>query len=252
MARRKRLAAGVLFVAGGLSLISLTSCDTQVPQSAADLASEHPDSITAARYLSIEPSDLPSGFEANPVTEKTSALDQAQTLAEYHCEGISPPTSKALVTSSTPDYANRAGTTELHETTAIFPSAPAASAHLALEQNNRYPSCKADAFRESLIKSAPTGEHIGSVTVHVSTLPKNLGDEGLEVVGVCSLGLPGGESAVATANLVVLVRRETVVELSVDTDGPDPVGLVENLTADLARRLAHVLPDSSSPDQPDH
>jgi hypothetical protein len=250
MVRRKRLAAGCLFIAGGLALMS---CGTaQRPQSTAELATEHPDSITAARYLSIQPSDLPSGYEPRPVTEQASALDQTQTLAEYHCEGIHPPASKALVTASTPDYANAAGTTELHETTAIFPSAATASAHLALEQNTRYPSCKADAFQESLIKSAPIGEHIGSVTVHLRTLPKNLGDDGVEVVGVCTLGLPGGESAVATADLVVLVRRDLVVELSVDTDGPDPVGLVDNLTADLAQRLAQVLPDHSDPDQPDH
>ncbi len=250
MSRRIRLAAGALFVAGGLSLMC---CGTaQRPQSAADLASEHPNTIEAARYLSIQASDLPAGYDSRPVTEKTTALDQAQTLAEYRCEGLSPPTSKALVTASTPDYANSAGTTELQETTAIFPSAAAASARLALEQNNRYPSCKAAAFRESLIKSAPTGEHIGSVTVHLSTLPENLGDNGLEVVGICTLGLPGGESAVATADLVVLVRRDLVVELSIDTDGPDPVRLVNSLTADIERRLAQVLPDQPNPVQPDH
>jgi hypothetical protein len=249
MARRKRLAAGGLLVAVGLSL---TSCGATRPQSAAELASQHPESITAARYLSIQPSDLPAGYEPRDVSEKTSSLDQAQTVAEYRCEGIDPPASKTLVTASTPDYANSAGTTELHETTAIFPSAPAASAHLALEQNKRYPTCKAEAFRESLIKSAPAGEHIGSVSVHLSTLPKNLGDSGVEVVGVCTLGLPGGESAVATADLVVLVRRNLVVELSVDADGPAPVGLVESLTADLAKRLAEVLPPNSDSDQTDH
>jgi hypothetical protein len=249
MARRRRLAAGGLLVAVGLSV---TSGSPPRPQSAAELASEHPESVTAARYLSIQPDDLPAGYESQDVTEKASSLDQAQTLAEYRCEGIQPPASKALVTASTPDYANATGTTELHETTAIFPSASAASAHLALEQNNRYPTCKADAFRESLIKSAPAGEHIGSVTVHLSALPKNLGDNGLEVVGVCTLGLPGGESAVATADLVVLVRRNLVVELSVDADGPAPVGLVESLTADLARRLAEVLPANSNSEQTDH
>jgi hypothetical protein len=249
MARRKRLAAGGFLVAVGLSV---TSCSAPRPQSAAEVASEHPESITAARYLSIQPGDLPAGYEPRDVTEKTSSLDQAQTLAEYRCEGIEPPASKAVVAASTPDFANPAGTTEVNETTAIFASAPAASAHLALEQNHRYPTCKADAFRESLIKSAPAGEHIGSVTVHLSALPKNLGENGLEVVGVCTLGLPGGESTVATADLVVLQRRNLVVELSVDADGPAPVGLVESLTDDLARRLAEVLPGNSDSEQTDH
>lgn len=238
MAGVRRLLAGALVLVAGLSL---TCCQSPHP-SAAELAVANPDSLTAAEYVAIRQTDLPSGYSPRPVAANSTTLDEAQTLAEYACEYIHPPATKALVTASTPDFTNPNGTTVLHETTAIFPSPAAATAHLALESNHRYPSCKAAAFRKSLVESAPDGEHIGTVAVHLNALAPNVHDNGLDVVGISTLGLAGGESAVATADLVVLVRGNLVVELSVDTDGPDPLALTNRLTADLAGRLAQIVP----------
>ena len=207
------------------------------------LASSHLDGATAAQFVSIRLGDLPAGFRSRAATAQASSLDASQTLAEYHCEELAPPSQKATVTESTPDYTNSTGTTELHETTAVFPTDVAASARLVLDRDSRYPSCKAAAFRSSLVASAPRGSRVGSVSVSLRDLPASLGDTGVEVAGICQVELPGGVSEVATADLVVLVREHFVVELAVDTDGPDLGSLLARLTTDLAHRLSQVLPE---------
>jgi hypothetical protein len=238
VARAIPLGAGV-FLAAAASL--LAACGSSPHVSALQLASSHPDSIAAAQYVSIRPGDLPAGFSARAVTAKAANLDVSQTLAEYDCEKLRPPSQKAVATASTPDYTNSAGTTELHETTAVFPTDASAMARLQLERDSRYPSCKALAFRKSLVATAPAGARVGSVNVSLRDVPSRFGDSGVEVAGICQLDLPGGVSEVATVDLVVLVREHFVVELAVDTDGPDPGSLLDRLTTDLAGRLAQVL-----------
>jgi hypothetical protein len=239
VARAIPAGTGVLLaVAGSL----LGACGSS-PASPLELASSHPHSLAAAQYVTVRESDLPAGFRAHAITEEVASLDASQTREEYSCEKVHPPAQKALATASTPDYANSAGTTELHETTAVFPDDPAASARLQLELNSRYPACKASAFRNSLVAAAPRGARVGQVHVEVKSVPLRFADTGVEVTGVCEVELPGGLSEVATADLVVLVREHLVVELAVDTDGPDPQSLLDQLTDDLAERLAQVLPE---------
>jgi hypothetical protein len=214
-------------------------------KSALQLASSHPDSLAAAQYVSIRLSDLPSGYSSSQAPGRADSEDAAQTLAEYRCEHLTPPTGPAALSSRTPDFTDPTGTTELHETTTVFPSTAAAASHLALELNSRYPTCKATAFRIALVASAPTGERIGFVTVHVSDLPARFGDRGVEVEGLSTLALPGGVSALATSDLVVLIRGHLAAELSIQTEGQTPNGLRDNLTSDLATRLAQIVPNPS-------
>jgi hypothetical protein len=235
--RRTDWLAGVLILAGGLLL---TSCATR-GASARDLASFQSGSPAAVDFVSLKHADLPPGFSVRPLTASDEALDEQQTLAEYSCERIPLPTTKATVTDSTPDYVNSERTTEVHETTASFPTPTAASARLDLELSSLYPRCKATAFHRALVESSPPGEQVGAVAVRVSPVSPRTPDRGVDVVGVCTLELSGGVSATATADLVVLVRGRIVVELSIDTDGPDPTSLINQLTAELAKRLDEVV-----------
>ena len=212
---------------------------------ALQLASSHPDSLAAAKYVSIRQSDLPSDYTSSPAPAGVKSQDASQTLSEYRCERIDPPQGPTPLSWRTPDFTNPAGTTELHETTTVFSSAKASVSHLQLELNIRYPSCKATAFRDALVASAPAGERVGFVTVHVSDLPSRFGDRGVEVQGLSTLSLPGGVSALDTSELVVLVRGRMAAELSIQTDGQVQTGLLDELTSDLATRLAQVIPDPS-------
>ena len=238
MGRAKPAGAGLLLVAAATLLGSCGSSKT----SALVLASSHPDTLAAARYVAVRAGDLPDGFRSHAVSARDAALDASQTLAEYACEKLRPPSQKASATASTPDWSNSTGTIELRETTAVFGSDAAAAAHLQLERNSRYPACKASAFGRSLAAAAPKGARVGPVDVAISDVPMRYGDSGVEATGVCDVELPGGVSEVATAELVVLVREHLVVELTIGTDGPDPKALVSALTTDLAGRLAQVLP----------
>ncbi len=220
----------------------LTGCGSKAP-SALQLASSHPDSLQAAQYVSIRLGDLPSGYASSAAPAHATAEDAAQTLAEYRCERIEAPVGPVSLSWRTPLFTSPSETTELHETTTVFSSADAAVSHLQLELNSRYPTCKAIAFRSALVASAPAGEDIGVVTVHVSDLPSRFGDRGVEVEGLSTLTLAGGVSAIATSELVVLVRGRLAAELSVQTDGQTETGLIERLTSDLATRLAQVIPD---------
>ncbi len=211
--------------------------------SALQLASTHPDSLAAAQYVSIHPSDLPANFSSSQIPAHVNSQDVAQTLAEYRCERIDPPEGPASLSWRTPDFTDPTGTTQLHETTTVFPSATAAGSHLELELNSRYPSCKAAAFRTALVSGASAGERIGFVTVHVSDLPSRFGDRGVEVEGLSTLTLPGGVSTSITSELVVLVRGHLAAELSIQTDGQVQKGLADQLTSDLATRLAQVVPN---------
>jgi hypothetical protein len=209
------------------------------------MAVAHPDSIQAARYVDIRLSDLPRGYTSSHASAQSDSEDASQTLAEYKCEHIDPPPGRVLLSVRTPDFIDPTGRTELHETTAVFTSSAAALAHLDLELNARYPSCKAAAFRRALVDNAPKGEHVGFVTVHVSRLTARTGDAGVEVVGVTTLLLPGAVSTLATSELVVLVRSRLVAELSIDTDGPAPTAPLDRLTSILAGRLAQVVPHAT-------
>lgn len=220
---------------------TLAGCGSAV-DAALETAIAHPDSIQAAQYAEIRLSDLPPRYTSSRGNATSNSEDASQTLAEYRCEHISPPSGRAILSVRTPDFIDPTGRTELHETTAVFASASAAVAHLGLELNSRYPSCKAAAFRSALVADAPKGERVGFVTVHVSKLPSRLGDPGVEVIGLSTLVLPGGVSTLVTSELVVLVRDRLVAELSIDTDGPAPTALQDKLTSDLAGRLAQVLP----------
>jgi hypothetical protein len=231
---------------GAAALAScLGGCGSSSP-SALQLASAHPDSLTAAKYVSIGRTDLPSGYTQSPAPAQADSQDAAQTLAEYRCEGIAPPKGAAPLSWRTPDFTDSSGTTELHEATTVFSSSAAADSHLALELNPRYPTCKATAFRSALVASAPAGEHIGFVTVHVSDLPPKFGDRGVEVEGLSTLTLAGGVSALATSELVVMIRGHLAAELSVETEGQAGTGLVDQLTSDLAKRLAQVVPNATN------
>jgi hypothetical protein len=234
--------AAIFGVATVASLLG--ACGSTTP-SALQLASTHPDSLAAAQYVSISRSDLPSGYEQGPAPAQANSQDAAQTLAEYRCEGIDPPKGPAPLSWRSPDFTDPSGTTELHETTTVFPSSVAAASHLALELDSRYPTCKATAFRNALVASAPAGERIGFVTVHVSDLPKKFGDRGVEVEGLSTLTLSGGVSALATSELVVLIRGHLAAELSIETDGNADAGLLDQLTSDLAKRLAQVVPNAT-------
>ena len=236
--RRVAFGAGMAILFGALS-----ACGAAV-DTALQTAVAHPYSIGAARYAQIRPGDLPHGYSAKPVAASTTSEDAAQTLAEYGCEHLSPPSHPAPISERTPDFVDPAGTTEVHETTAIFVSAQSASQLLNLELNPRYPGCKAAAFRRVLVADAPKGERIGFVTVRVTHLPSRFGDPGVQVVGLSTLVLPDGVATLATSDLVVLIRDRLVGELSIDTDGPAPTALVNKLTSDLASRLAQVVPSS--------
>jgi len=130
----------------------------------------------------------------------------------------------------------------LHEITDVFATASLARDHLALELSSRYPTCKAAVFKSALTAGAPVGERVGSVTVHVTGLPAEYGDAGVEVFGLSTLTLPGGISATATSDLAVLIRGPIVAELSIETYAETPTALLDQLTADLADRLAQVVP----------
>jgi hypothetical protein len=221
---------------------TLAGCGSPVA-TALQTAMAHPHSIQAARYVDIRLSDLPPRYISHLASAQSNSEDQTQTLAEYSCEHIDPPTGPAPLSARTPDFIDPTGRTELHETTAVFASSSAAMAHLDLELNSRYPSCKAAAFRGALVADAPKGERVGFVTVHVTKLPSRFGDLGVQVVGLSTLMLPGGVSTLATSDLVVLIRDRLVAELSIDTDGPAPNALLEKLTSDLAGRLAQVVPN---------
>ncbi len=222
----------------------LAGCASTAP-SALQLASSHPDSLAAARYVSIGLGDLPSGYSSSPAPALATAEDAAQTLAEYRCERIDAPEGPVSLSWKTPLFTSPSGTTELHATTTVFSSPDAAASHLELELNSRYPTCKAIAFRSALVANAPAGERIGFVTVNVSDLPARFGDRGVEVEGLSTLTLAGGVSALATSELVVLIRGRLATELSIQTDGQAQTGLIERLTSDLATRLAQVIPDPS-------
>jgi hypothetical protein len=234
--RRVALGAGMALLCGALS-----ACGAAV-DTALQTAVAHPYSIGAARYAQIHLSDLPHGYSARSAAARTKSEDAAQTLAEYGCEHLSPPSQPVPISERTPDFVDPAGTTEVHETTAIFASASSASGLLDLELNPRYPSCKAVAFRRVLVADAPKGERIGFVTVRVTHLSSRFGDPGVQVVGLSTLVLPGGVATLATSDLVVLIRGRLVAELSIDTDGSAPTALVNQLTSDLASRLARVVP----------
>jgi hypothetical protein len=234
--RRVAFGAGMAVLFGALS-----ACGAAV-DTALQTAVAHPYSIEAARYAQIHLGDLPHGYSAKPAAASTTSEDATQTLAEYDCEHLSPPSQPALISERTPDFVDPAGTTEVHETTAIFASSQSASQLLNLELNPKYPSCKAAAFRRVLVADAPKGERIGFVTVRVTHLSSRFGDPGVEVVGLSTLVLPGGVSTLATSHLVVLIRGRLVGELSIDTDGSAPTALVNKLTSDLASRLAQVVP----------
>ena len=235
--------AGWLVAGVALAAMStmLTGCGSAVDV-ALQTAIAHPDSIQAARYVDIRLGDLPHGYTSSRPSAQSNSEDASQTLAEYECEHIDPPDGSAPLSVRTPDFVDPTGRTEVHETTAVFASGPAARAHLDLELNSRYPACKAAAFRRALVADAPTGERIGFVTVHVTKLPSRYDDVGVEVVGLSTLLLPGGVSTLATSDLVVLIRDRMVAELSIDTDGPAPSALLGKLTTDLSARLAQVLP----------
>ena len=235
--RQSMVALGVATLAACLG-----GCGSAVP-SALQVASSHPDSLAAARYVSIEQDDLPSSFTSAPAPAQAGSQDEAQTREEYRCEGIHPPAGPPPLSYRTKDFTNPTGTTELHETTAVFASPAAAAMHLQLELNSLYPSCKATAFRTALVSSAPRGEHVGFVTVHVSDLPSSSGDRGVEVEGLSRLTLPDGVSALETSELVVLIRGHLAAELSIQTLGQPDKGLLDQLTSDLAARLAQVVPE---------
>ena len=234
--RRVALGAGMALLFAGLSACG-SAADTALQTAVA-----HPYSIGAARYAQIHLGDLPRGYTAKPSAASTTSEDAAQTLAEYECEHLVPPSHPAPISQRTPDFVDAAGTTEVHETTAIFTSASSASGLLDLELNPRYPSCKAAAFRRVLVADAPKGERIGFVTVHVTHLSSRFDDPGVQVVGLSTLVLPDGVATLATSDLVVLIRDRLVAELSIDTDGSAPTALVDQLTSDLASRLAQVVP----------
>ena len=103
-----------------------------------------------------------------------------------------------------------------------------------------------DCFQERARSECPAGEHIGFVTVHVSDLPPKFGDRGVEVEGLSTLTLAGGISALATSELAVMIRGHLAAELSVETEGKAGTGLLDQLTSDLAKRLAQVVPNASS------
>jgi hypothetical protein len=221
---------------------ALSGCGPPKP-TALHLALLHPHSLAAAQYVTIHAGDLPSRYVAKPAPGNVESEDAAQTLAEYRCEQIDPPSGPAPISARTPDFTDPTGRTELHETTAVFSSAALARRHLDLELSPRYPSCKAAVFRSALVASAATGERVGFVTVHVSPLPARFGDTGVEVVGLSTLSLPGGISATATSDLAVLIRGPIVAELSIETDGETPTALLNVLTTDLADRLANAVPN---------
>lgn len=235
-------------LAGGVTIsllcAALSGCGSAV-DTALQTAVAHPDTIQAALYVQIHLNDLPARYSARSASAQTASEDATQTLAEYTCEHLSPPVGPAPISARTPDFIDPTGRTELHETTAIFASASAASGLLDLELNHRYPPCKAAAFRRALIADAPKGERIGFVSVHVTHLPSRFGDPGVEVVGLSTLVLPGGVSTLATSELVVLIRNRLVAEFSIETDGPAPTGLLDHLTSVLASRLAQVVPSPS-------
>ena len=238
--------ANWLVVAVALAAVgaTLTGCGAST-DAALQQAVSRPDSIQALKYIELRQSDLPKGYTSSSPGNGTTSQDAAQTLAEYKCEHREPPDGHPLLSIRTPDFTDPTGRTELHEATAVFPSPPAAAAILALELNRRYPSCKAAAFRRDLVLSAPKGEHVGSVSVHVESLPARFGDAGVEVEGLSTLSLAEGVSTVATSDLVVLIRGRLVAELSIDTDGPAPSALLDKLTSELADRLAQVVPHAT-------
>ncbi len=176
---------------------------------------------------------------------QADSQDAAQTLAEYRCEHLAPPKGPAPLSWRSPDFTDANGTTELHESTTVFPSSTAAAAHLELELDSRYPACKATTFRNALVASAAPGERIGFVTVQVGDLPSRFGDRGVEVEGRSTLVLQGGVSGLATSELVVLVRGRMAAELSIRTDGAAETALLDQLTSVLATRLAAVMPGPS-------
>lgn len=222
-----------------LTVASLLTCCGSAP-SALQEARAHPNGLEAAKYVSIKSTDLPSGYRTETEPTSASAEDASQTLAEYSCEKIDPPTDAALVTYKTPDYESAAGEVQLHETTIIFSSARAASDRLQLELNPLYPSCKSAVFKRALVASAVAGERVGFVSVKVSRLSPGTGDSGVEVVGLSNLMLPGGVAATATSELTLVVDGPIVTELSMETDGSPQLGLLNRLTQGLELRARQI------------
>ncbi|MFZ0668073.1 MAG: hypothetical protein WAM97_20170, partial [Acidimicrobiales bacterium] len=215
------------------------ACSSSGP-TALQLAREHPDGLAAARYVSIGVGDLPRTYKALPASGADVSEDASQTLAEYKCEMITGPTGPILASYRSPEFENKGDGAELHVTTTIFGNAESAAAHLALEENPRYPGCKAAIFKRALVASASPGESVGFVTVKVTAPPPRFGDSGVQVVGLSSLTLAGGVSTTATSDLTILARGPIVCELSAETYGASPGALLDKLTALLATRLAQV------------
>jgi hypothetical protein len=223
--------------------LTLAGCGS--PPSALQLARAHPNSQKAAEYVTIRAADLPPTYTERPVPENIESKDAAETLAEYSCERLAPPTGPSPISAKTPDFLDQTGETELHETTDIFRTPAVAAQHLTLQQSPLYPSCKAAAFKSALVASAPVGERVGFVSVHVNKLPAQFGVLGVEVVGLSTLDLPDGITSTATSDLAVLIRGPMVAELSIETDGPAPNALLTRLTSDLADRMRQIVPKSS-------
>jgi hypothetical protein len=226
-------------------LLAVSACacgSTTKPPTLA--ATSHPsDELATARYVSITKGDLPSDYKA--VSSALVGTDVAgDTLAVYRCEGAAPPSGPAPLSHGSSTFTNPSGETEVHETTVVFHTDATASLLLALEESPRYSGCKASVFKAALEQSAPKGERVGLVTVHVKDIPAKFGDDGVEVEGLANLTLPDQISVVSTSDLVVLVRGRIGVELSVETVGAPPTQLLDKLTDDLAARLAQVVPKS--------
>lgn len=236
----RRLTTSIALAA---ALAALGSCGTASPTNPALLsASAHPDSLAAARYVSITLADLPPGYKAARIPNGTISRDASETLAEYRCEHLDPSTDPPSISARSPDFKSQTGNTELYETTAVFATTDGAAARLGLELDSRYPACKAAAVRSALLADSPTDESVGAVAVHVRVLSLQSGDRGLQVQGEIPLTLPGGVSALASSDLVVLVRERLVAELTIETDDGSPTVLVDRLTSDLEARLAQVQP----------
>jgi hypothetical protein len=224
----------------GMTGIVLGSCATSGP-TALQLARKHPDGLAAAKYVSIGVGDVPASYKSLPAAGASVSDDASETLAEYKCEKIAPPAGPILVSYRSPEFADKADGVELHVTTTIFGNATAAAAHLALEHNPRYSTCKAAIFKAALVAGASNGESVGFVTVKVTGIPSEFGDSGVQVVGLSSLTLAGGVSTTATSDLTILERGPIVCELSAETYGASPGPLLNKLSALLATRLAQVV-----------
>jgi hypothetical protein len=76
--------------------------------------------------------------------------------------------------------------------------------------------------------------------VKVNKLSPETGGVGVEVVGLSNLMLPGGVAATATSDLTLIEEGPIVAELSMETDGSAPLGLLDKLTRDLQTRAGQI------------